>query len=299
MLPGTLSVLLIVVGLVVLFPATVHFVPPGHAGVRWKRFLGGTELENDHREGVVFTAPWDTFTIYDVRIQLSQVQLDVLMQDGLPLGVTLSIRYHLNRTGLGYLQRYVGRDYFEKLVEPHTAAEARNLLALYGADNVYSANRKRLQTVLEELVSAAIRKDLQNVQAPKEDVVKIDEILLLSIKLPDSIATAIETKSAERQKVERLEYSIQAEDQERRRKIVEANGIRSYQEIIKSSLTNEFLKWKGIEATVALAQSPSAKTIIMGASGGSLPFVLGLGDDVAQGGKTVPMKPASPSGLSR
>lgn len=128
---------------------------------------------------------------------------------------------------------------------------------------------------------------------------KIDEILLLSIKLPDSIATAIETKSAERQNVERLEYSIQAEDQERRHKIVEVNGIRSYQDIIKSSLTNEFLKWMGIEATVAFAQSPSAKTIIMGTSGESLPFVLGAGEDVVQGGKTVPMKPASPSGLSR
>ena len=88
------------------------------------------------------------------------------MQDGLPLGVTPSIRYHLNRTGLGYLQRSVGCDCFEKIVEPHTAAEARNLLAFYGADNGYSANRKRLQTVLEELVSAAIRKDLLNVQAP-------------------------------------------------------------------------------------------------------------------------------------
>lgn len=221
------------------------------------------------------------------------------MQDGLPLSVTLSILYHLNRTGLGYLQRYLGCDCFEKLVEPHTAAEAKNLLALYGADNVYSASRKRLQTVLEELVSAAIGKDLLDVQAPKEDIVNTDDMLLLSIELPDSIAAAIETKGAERQNMERLECSIQAEDQERRHKIVEASGIRSYQDIIKSSVTNEFLKWKGIEATVALAQSPSAKTIIMGTSGGSLPFVLGAGEDVAQGGKTVPMKPASPSGLSR
>jgi prohibitin 1 len=286
---GLLILLLLIMLGVVVGPSAIHFVQPGFSAVRWKRFNGGTQLDNPVGEGIILTYPWDRLTFYDTRIQMKKFVVDVLMQDGLTISVDLSVRYHLNSHRLGYLQRQVGPYFFETMIEPHTAAEARNVLALYTADTVYSADRRSLQTRIATGISDAIKRDLTTAGLEFTDLIVIDEALFLSIRLPSSIADAIERKNIERQRVERLEYEIQAEDQERKRKIVEANGIRSYQEIIKSNLTDQFLKWKGIEATLLLAKSNNAKTIMFGNRGSGLPLIFG-GDDATKSQGVTPEK---------
>ena len=104
-------------------------------------------------------------------------------------------------------------------------------------------------------------------------LIDVNEVLFLSIKLPDTIADAIERKNVERQRIELLEFAIQAEDQERKRKIIEGNGIRSFHEIIRSSLSDQFLKWKGIEATLQLATSRNAKIVAFGNGSGGMPVI--------------------------
>ena len=269
----TLGLLSLAVLAIALWPAAVHFVPAGHASVQWRRFQGGTELVNHPGEGIVLTYPWDQLSIYDVRIQLRHSSIDVLMQDGLTITVDMSVRFHLDPHKLGYLQRFVGPDYFEKLIQPAMAAEARNILALYTADNVYSANRRKLQAQIEDQLNKAVHLNLTTDRDEGVKIIYINEVLFLSIKLPLTIADAIERKNVERQRVELLEFAIQAEDQERKRKIIEANGIRSFHEIIRGSLSEQFLKWKGIEATLQLAASPNAKVIAFGNGSGGLPVI--------------------------
>ena len=269
----TLGLLSLAVLAITLWPAVVHFVPPGHSSVQWRRFAGGTELVTVPGEGVIWTYPWDQLAIYDVRVQLTNISIDVLMLDGLTITVDMSVRFHLDVHKLGYLQRFVGPDYLEKLIVPAMSAEARNILALYTADNVYSANRRSLQSQVEERVTKAVRLNIATDHDEVVSVVYVSEVLFLSIRLPATIADAIERKNVERQRVELLEFAIQAEDQERRRKIVEGNGIRSFHEIIRNSLSDQFLKWKGIDATLQLAMSPNAKIIVVGNGSGGLPVM--------------------------
>ena len=73
-----------------------------------------------------------------------------------------------------------------------------------------------------------------------------------------------------------------------------------------SSLTENFLRWRSIEATLALAQSPNAKVVVVGNSGtGGLPLIMdvgsdrnapAIGGDAAHGGAATPPKP--PGGSS-
>merc|ERR1712227_370789 len=55
---------------------------------------------------------------------------------------------------------------------------------------------------------------------------------------------------------------------------IEAGGIAEFQKIVSEGISEELLKWKGIEATERLAESDNAKMIVMGNSKDSLPVLL-------------------------
>ena len=86
---------------------------------------------------------------------------------------------------------------------------------------------------------------------------------------------AIENKLKEEQEAERYEFTIEKERLEAERKRIEAEGEAAYQQIITASLTSQFLRFKGIEATQQLANSPNSKTVIVGGGGDGLPLILG------------------------
>ena len=55
---------------------------------------------------------------------------------------------------------------------------------------------------------------------------------------------------------------------------MEAQGIATYQTIVRQGLTPEYLQWKGIEATEQLASSPNSKVVIIGGGKSGLPVIL-------------------------
>jgi regulator of protease activity HflC (stomatin/prohibitin superfamily) len=79
------------------------------------------------------------------------------------------------------------------------------------------------------------------------------------------------------QEQESLEYEfrIEKEQKEAERKRIEAEGIRDFQEIVSSGISDELLRWKGIEATSQLAESENAKVVVIGSGDDGLPLILG------------------------
>jgi len=65
------------------------------------------------------------------------------------------------------------------------------------------------------------------------------------------------------------------EQQEADRKRIEAKGVADFQEIVSKGLTDQFLKWKGIEATEKLASSNNSKVVVVGSGKDGLPIILG------------------------
>ena len=100
---------------------------------------------------------------------------------------------------------------------------------------------------------------------------------MTNIRLPDSLQQAIERKLAEGELVEEYEIRVQRERLESERKAVEAEGIRRFQETVAPAITDSYLKWRGIEATLALAKSDNAKVVVIGNSDSGLPLILDTG----------------------
>jgi regulator of protease activity HflC (stomatin/prohibitin superfamily) len=71
-----------------------------------------------------------------------------------------------------------------------------------------------------------------------------------------------------------MEFILTKEKQEADRKRIEAKGIADFQAIVAAGISDQLLRWKGIEATEKLATSQNTKIIIVGSGKDGLPVIL-------------------------
>lgn len=238
-------------------------IASGEAGVRYSIF-GGTDTENTYGEGLKIHPPWVDVIEYDVRVQEKLEDIEVLSSNGLSIGSDVSVRWRPTFETLPLLHTTYGRDYYRKLVQPELRSAVREVVGRYTPEELYSSKRTELQQEIIQRVKNGV----------EGSYVLIDAILIRDVRLPAQIQRAIENKLEEEQEAERYEFTLQKEELEAQRKKIEAEGQAEYQRIITESLSQQFLQYKGIEATQNLATSSNAKTVIVGGKDG-LPLILG------------------------
>lgn len=239
-------------------------IDSGEAGVRYSIF-GGTDLDQTYGEGLNVHAPWVNVIEYDVRVQEQNEEVNVLSSNGLAIGSDISIRWRPVSAELPRLHTTYGPDYYRKLIQPELRSATREVVGRYTPEELYSSKR----TELQEQIMTKVR------NAAQRQHIAIDAVLIRDVRLPEQIQRAIENKLKEEQEAERYEFTLRKEKLEADRKRIEAEGQAEYQRLITASLSAQFLQYKGIEATQQIAQSPNAKTIIVGGGGTGLPVILG------------------------
>lgn len=261
---------LLIVALLILLFIAVYFWPrifitikSGEGGVLFSRFFGGTITDRVYPEGFHIIPPWNIMNIYNVRVQQTRREMDVLTIKGLPIHLTFSIRYQPDYYVLGVMHQKVGMDYVNKIVIPEVESALRTIIGRYEAEEVYSTKRGIIQNFINEAV-----------QQVSERFVRIDDVLITNVELPQLIKEAIELKLEQKQRAEAYVYILQKEKKEAERKRIEAAGIRDYNKIVASSLSEQVLTWKGVQATLKLAESENAKVIVVGAGKDGLPIIL-------------------------
>ena len=121
----------------------------------------------------------------------------------------------------------------------------------------------------EATIENAIREQMMMLLDGKG--IMVEAVLLKSIKLPRSLADAIENKLEAEQQAQQMEFVLEQERREAERKRVEAEGIRDAQLIIAEGLDSKILQFKSIEAFKELSKSPNAKIII---TDGDMPMMI-------------------------
>jgi regulator of protease activity HflC (stomatin/prohibitin superfamily) len=104
------------------------------------------------------------------------------------------------------------------------------------------------------------------------------DVLVTGIELPVAIVAAINRKTEQYYIAEEYKFRVEREKRESERKKIEAEGIRDFQQIVSQGISDSYLRWRGIEATLQLSQSTNAKTVIVGNGKDGLPIILGNGD---------------------
>ncbi|NKB24777.1 MAG: prohibitin family protein [Kiritimatiellae bacterium] len=248
-------------------PSIFIFVKPGEAAVLWRRFFGGTIVDHVYGEGFHIIPPWDKMYIYNVRIQQIKPELKVLTKNGLTIHLKLSIRYSPEYELLGVLHQKVGPGYVKAIVIPEIENILRTTIGNYTADELYTTKR----AILSKIINKALEQVIQR-------YIIIDDVIIRKVILPEYITTAIEVKLKEEQKAKAYVFRIMRAKQEAERKKVAANGIKRYNDIVNSSLTDLILQWKGIEATRQLAASTNSKMVVIGNGPEGMPIILGAGN---------------------
>jgi regulator of protease activity HflC (stomatin/prohibitin superfamily) len=275
---------------VVLYPHMVVTVPSGHVGVLWKRFGGGTVLDPRRlkNEGFNLILPWNLVFLYDLRLQSFTESYNAISSDGVSLNASVVVRFRLQRDAVPVLHQAIGPNYEKILVQPGIGSLTREVMAQYTAEQVYSTARQEIQDKIRNLAEARLSEKMMEHEGEEEsyrvsmrDTVILYDILVTGIELPAAIMAAINRKTEQYYIAEEYKFRVEREKRESERKKIEGEGIRDFQQTVSQGISDSYLRWRGIEATLQLSQSTNAKVVIIGSGKDGLPIILGNVDTPA------------------
>ncbi len=301
-LPGVAVVLLMTaLVIIVLWPYVVITVPSGRVGVLWKRFNGldlycwcwvgrGTVLDPRElrEEGLHVIWPWDKLYLYDLRLQSNPETYNAISKDGVSVRAQISVRYQLLHNSVAVLHKFIGPGYLDTVLGPEIGSQARQVISQYTAEQVYTS-RELIQRQIRDNAQKSLAANLNKLVQPEameqpdprhyndflQNAIQILDTLVLSIELPPEIVAAINRQTEQYYMIQEYKFRVQREAEESKRKQIEADGIAAFQKTVSQGISESYLRWRGIEATLQLAQSPNTKIVIIGSGKDGLPIILG------------------------
>lgn len=263
---ATIITLVLITALFLAFfwSSVVISIKPGEVGVLYRRFGQGTVTDMTYPEGITLIFPWNIMYIYDTRIQQHPHSMVALTKEGLKVELAISIRYYPELETVGILHQRVGPDYLNKIVVPEVESNIRVQIGQLTIDQMYSPDPELLQLMVNETMDQL-----------EKNYITIQGVVITRITLPQSIETVMEKKIESKELADTYTYRLEVEKLEANRKLIEAEGIKAFNETINKSLTMDILKWQGIQATIALSNSDNSKVVVIGNSSKEMPIILG------------------------
>jgi prohibitin 1 len=237
-------------------------IPAGHVGVI--DFFGNVS-DRTLKPGVNIVNPLANIIKFDARTQEIKEVMNVPSKEGLGVELEISLLYSLSFENANKIYKTVGEDYVDNILIPQFRSVVRGVTASYEARALYTAEREQLAKLMEEELSKLV----------KPRGITIEAAPLRQITLPARLTESIEEKLKAEQESQRMQFILQRETQEAERKRIEAKGIADFQEIVSKGISEQLLKWKGIEATEKLAGSSNTKVVVIGSGKDGLPLILG------------------------
>lgn len=264
----------------------------GQQGILWNRFTG-TVLDETYDEGLHLVLPWNQMTIYDLRVQENTDTITALTIDGMALNITFSIMHRPLQPELALIHKNIGPDYFKRLLKPTVISSIRQVIGTMRTEDIIAIPENELLNRVDSnifsgtfefqfqsqdrLIQSSESSAIPDHQTTDGQIVPEDLINLFQVDvkirrlaLPDAVQAAINEKLVHEQAEESYEFKLRREEREKERKIIEAEGIKSFEEISGIPI----LRWRGIEATETFANSENTKIIIIGTDQNELPLLM-------------------------
>ncbi|MBO7652657.1 MAG: prohibitin family protein [Bacteroidales bacterium] len=260
-----ISAAVCIILLIIFGSSMFYIVNPGERAIVFRPFGSGLDTTNIYNPGFNVVAPWNDFIIYNVKERKTEETLDVLDKNGLSINVEISVRFNPIPNKLPILHQQFGEDYVNQLIIPEVRSTVRQVMGNFTAEEIYSTRRAEVEQQIVDMTTKKL----------KDNSVETKAVLIRSINLPPQIKNAIENKLQQEQEALAYQFKLEKEKQEADRKRIEAEGEAKANNIINQSLTPNLLKMRGIEATLKLANSQNAKTVVIGSGSDGMPLILG------------------------
>lgn len=304
-----LTFLVTAFALVAIGPFFIVRTPAGYIGAIFRPLMGGTDTSYVILEGAHIVLPFNTVTNYDTRLLVKEEKYQAITSEGLNVEIGITYRFRLHPSKVGLVHKTIGPDYNDKLIAPAIGMVVKAEVAKFSVHQVYGKSRKIMQArifsgiidpmnrnliesigdpdapkgsaVVGRRIRMAIEKEKPSTYTP---VIELVDVLISNVVLPQRVADAIEKKQEQEQLKEEYVFRLEREKMESQRKEIEADGIARFQQKVQAGISPNYLKWRGIEATLKLATSDNAKTVIIGGKDG-LPLILNT-DEASSGRAT-------------
>jgi regulator of protease activity HflC (stomatin/prohibitin superfamily) len=252
----------IAVALLIALSQSWTIIPAGHTGVI--DFLGNVSDET-LKPGVNLVNPMAKIEKMSIKTQELKELMSVPSKEGLSVDLEISLLFKLNSEKANDIYKTVGPNYADIILVPQFRSVVRGVTARYEAKALYTASREKL--------AGEILEELERLVGPRG--ITVEQAPLRQIQLPARLTQSIEEKLQAEQESQRMAFILLKEEQEADRKRIEAKGIADFQDIVSKGISDQLLKWKGIEATEKLANSPNSKIVVIGSGKDGLPLILG------------------------
>ena len=159
-----------------------------------------------------------------------------------------------------------GPGYRERVIDPAVISTVRSVIGSFEQSRLYDGNPLELQNEVMKLLNETLI-----------DVsFTIHSILIREVNLPDQMAGAISRKFVSEQNVLAARYRVLESVETFKKTYVEAESTRLAQSIVNDGMSEAYLRFMGINATLELAKSDNAKLVIIGDKDG-MPLILNPG----------------------
>ncbi len=219
---------------------SIVVVPSGRGGVRVSQ-LSGT-LAGTRYAGAHMVVPLiDDVILFDTRDQifttgtpedgktagknstktepLKTELLNVQAKEGLPLGLSITVRYRLDAEHLDYIQANLPRPVETEIVPPTVASVWREIVPAYTVRDVFSAKREDVRQKAAALIT----------QKLAADGIVVKEVMLRDIQLPQEYAEGLESLLLKEQENDRMGIETELKGKEVRIAELEAEAEKARQ----------------------------------------------------------------------
>ena len=232
---GPVAVVLVAC-LPLLIAGSIVVVPSGMGGVRISQ-INGT-LPGTLYPGVHFITPLvDSVQLFDLRDHIFTAgltpdngkastpkgALDVQSQEGLSIGLGVTVRYRLDPNKLSTVQAHLPQPADKELVPPVVASAWRELAPHYTVREIFSSKREEVR----DKASTVITRKLLS------DGIVVEEVMLSEIRLPDEYAKGLEGLLLKEQEDDQL--GIQTEIQQKQVRIAELQAEAEARQKVKQA----------------------------------------------------------------
>lgn len=237
-LAGGVAIAIAAFAVFVLLASSIRVVPVGHALVIFNTITKSFRLG---RQGVTFVPPLICATQdYDLRrleYTMSGVTGEGRKQniddslwsptkEGLQVGIDLTVWHHVDPQRVITIHQKIGPDYEEKIIRPGVRSVIRLVISEYPVMDVYSEKRAEIQDEINRKIKQLVEKD----------GFIIDEVVLRDVRFTPEFSKAIEAKQIAQQSAEQMKYTLEKEQKEAERKVIEARGRANAIEVINKAL---------------------------------------------------------------
>lgn len=190
-------------------------------------------------QGLTYQFPvFRTVETWNVKLREVKETAQVPSSEGLIVGLDSSLLFQVIPEHAPEIRKTIGRNYLEQLVIPYFRNGLRDVVAGYPVKNIYSeTGRRQIAAQLRDFLT-------ENLEGRG---IRIVDVLLRDVKLPQKFRDSIEMKLTAEQRVQQKQFELEQARKDAEIEIARAEGAAKAQEIVRSTLSDSYLQYLWIK----------------------------------------------------